>query len=603
MNNLQNPKKNIPESGSRITSNQQSPNFQISGIQPNYTYNGIQNLNFDTSSISQNGSENNKLLASAVNDQQQFVNNYNQYKPNTTFSQNYGNNNGNGNNNSNSSNLENLRDFSQYNIEKNFEATKPISRMLDTKNKDDTLYANLNENLMKETIMEIRLNIDSMDRNIIQYPDPFNYVVTFGPIVNSGINTSLGKNNIKTELKDSLKNNRNKNITRKEVVNTEENFLLSNDSKYIVDYTDRLKRSFNPYITRSFDNIKFIRLDNVVLPRFNCLKLNEDWDFCRDPEFTALTEKEYIKDDYERIKKKIINNHRYIPDDNLTCSLYTDRFIQIYIKEIESNYNLGTNAVLTKAFTVFPDKQVGILYWRGNPYYAVKTYKDSLLGVINRLSIQFYDSWGLPITLNTKQIDVEKEILLGIDLFNPNILTMESIDNDSKLNSIIDKFTEIIKCVIFINSSLNKKIPFCNLEKIENCNENNNCCNINYCTIVPNTNDYDITDINKEFNDFIGTSDFITSAKTKKNNKKEYISIDNYINNVIWFDKRLEYRKNILFNLETLFNNYKSFLFKALDKLKVELIDLPINPYFQNHLTFTMGMYTNELNTKIDFYQ
>jgi hypothetical protein len=58
-----------------------------------------------------------------------------------------------------------------------------------------------------------------------------------------------------------------------------------------------------------------------------------------------------------------------------------------------------------------------------------------------------------------------------------------------------------------------------------------------------------------------------------------------------------------MFNLETLFNNYKAFLFKALDKLKLELIELPLNPYFQNHLTFTMGMYTNELNTKIDFYQ
>jgi hypothetical protein len=595
MNNLQNFRKNTQEQELK----QQVPNYQLSGIQSNYTYNGVQNLNFDTSSISQSGYENNKLLTKGVNDQQKFVNNYNEYKPSTTFSQNYQN------NDTNSSNLENLKDHSQYNIEKNFETIKPLSRMLDTKNKDNTLYANLNENLMKESIMEVRLNIDSMDRNIIQYPDPFNYIVTFGPVVNSGINTPLGKNNIKSELRDSLKNNKNKNITRKEVINTEENFLLSNNSKYIVDYTDRLKRSFDPYITRNFDNIKFIRLDNVVLPRFNCLKLNEDWDFCKDPNFLTTNDKEYIKDDYERIKKKIIHNHRYIPDDNLTCSLFTDRFIQIYIKEIESNYNLGTNAVLTKAFTVFPDKQVGILYWRGNPYYAVKTYKDSLLGVINRLSIQFYDSWGIPITLNTKQIDAERDIILGLDLFNPEILTIDSIDDDLKLKSIINKFTEIIKCVIFINKSLNKKIPFYDFKKIDisDININNYCTTINYSTINLNTNDYDITDIYKEFNDFIGTNDFITSAKNKKNGKREYISIDNFINNVIWYNYNMEYRNDIMFNLETLFNNYKSFLFKAFDKLKIELMELPINPYFQNHLTFTMGMYTNELNTKIDFYQ
>ncbi len=598
MNNLQNSRNNTNEN--------KNPNYQLSGIQPNYSYNGVQNLNFDTSSISQSGFENTKLMNNAINDQQRFVNNYNEYKPNSTFSQDYQN------NDTNSSYLENLKDHSQYNIEKNFETIKPISRMLDTRNKDNTLYANLNENLMKESIFEIRLNIDSMDRNIIQYPDPFNYVVTFGPIVNSGVNNPsiIGKNNIKSELRESLREssklNKNRNLNKEIIKDTNNisdntNFLYNPSSKFIINYNDRFKTTFNPFITRDFDNIKFIRLDNVVLPRFDCLKLNEAWDFSRDPNF--VNSKEYIKDDYERIKKKIIHNHRYIPDDNLTCTLFTDRFIQIYIKEIESNYNLGTNAVLTKAFTVFPDKQIGLLYWRGNPYYAVKTYKDSLLGVINRLSIQFYDSWGIPITLNTKQIDYEKKILLELELFDPEIVTIECIDDDLKLNSIIDKFTEIIKCVILINLSLNKKIPFYKLDNDEN-NIKDKLSNINYSTIVIHTDDYDIIDINSEFNSFLGTNTFITSPKIKKKyNKKEFVSIDNFINSVIWYNKKLEYRKNIMYNLEAFFNNYKSFLFKAIDKLKIELLGLSINPYFQNHLTFTMGMYTNELNTKIDFYQ
>ena len=79
MSNLRNSTKNIQEQ------QQQIPNYQISGIQHNYTYNGIQNLNFDTSSISQNGYENDKLLNKGINDQQRFVNNYNEFKPNTTI--------------------------------------------------------------------------------------------------------------------------------------------------------------------------------------------------------------------------------------------------------------------------------------------------------------------------------------------------------------------------------------------------------------------------------------------------------------------------------------------------------------------------------------
>ena len=591
MENINNLKKN----SNNFNNNSSPPNYQISGIQPNYTYNGVQNLNFDTSYISQSGYENNKLLTKGVNDQQQFVNNYNNYKPHTTFSQ-Y-----NGHDEQNSSYLENLRDHSQFNIERNFESNKPITRMLDTKNKDNTIYANLNENLMKESIMEVRLNIDSMDRDVRQYPDPFNYVVTFGPIVNSGINSTLSRSSLKDDLKKANKINKNPSISNnKQICNTENEIIFTNNPNYIINYTDRLKRSFNPYITRDFDNIKFIRLDNVVLPRFDCLKLNEDWDFCRDINFTD--NKHYIKDDYERIKKQIILNNRYIPDDNLTCSLFTDRFIQIYIKEIENNYNLGTNPILTKAFTVFPDKQVGILYWRGNPYYAVKTYKDSLLGVINRLSIQFYNSWGQPITLNTTKINPEKDILLATDLINPSLIDINDIDTDAKLNYIISKFTDIIKCVVFINSTINKKIPFYISDTTIMKDFDTNCCP-NFSTIILNNSDFIVSNIYTELNDFVTTNGFISFPKINKNNKKEFITIDNYIKNIIWYNDKLQFKKQILFNLETLINNYKSFVFKSLDRLKVELLELPINPYFQNHLTFVMGMYTNELNTKIDFYQ
>ena len=61
------------------------PNYQISGSEPNYNYNGMQNLNFDSSSIPQSGFSNLNDLTNAVNDQQQFVNNYNSYKPNILF--------------------------------------------------------------------------------------------------------------------------------------------------------------------------------------------------------------------------------------------------------------------------------------------------------------------------------------------------------------------------------------------------------------------------------------------------------------------------------------------------------------------------------------
>ena len=133
------------------------PNYQISGIEPNYELKGKQGLPFDQSSISSSGYSNQAELSNAVNQQKQFVSNYNSYKPLSTFDT---------PESTNSANLENLRNFSQFGIEKNFEIHKPIMFMPDTKNKHETLYDNLNDNLLKESIKEYRLNIDSIDRDI-----------------------------------------------------------------------------------------------------------------------------------------------------------------------------------------------------------------------------------------------------------------------------------------------------------------------------------------------------------------------------------------------------------------------------------------------------
>lgn len=572
------------------------PNYQVSGTQPNYSYKGNQNLNFDSSSISQSGYTNKQLLSKDVSDQQQFVYNYNSYNSDSTFKK----------SENNSSHLENLRDFSQFNIEKGFASATPILNMLNTKNKNDTLYTNLNENLMKEAIMEVRLNIDSIDRDVRQYPDPFDYVVTFGPIVNSGLSSTIARTNLKEDLKKVGKRNYNKNEFTNDLDIVSPNNSDYQNKNIIIDYNDKLKRIYNPFITRNFQNVKFVRLDNVVLPRFDCLKINYEWDFWKDENF--INDK-YIKDEYERIKNQIILNYRYIPNDNLSCSLFTDRFIQIYIKEIESNYNLGTNTVSTKSFTVFPDKQVGILYWRGNPYYALKTYKDSLLGNINRLSIKFYNSWGLPITLDTSKILYENNQILNTDIINCDLININDLKSNIKnRNWLIEKINEILKCFITINFNIKKKIPFYNTENINPLDENSSSesdiqskeCYPKYYNIKTNNYDYVIDNIYHELNEFVTIDGFISvQKKNKSTNKKEFININEFINNVIWFN--FNNNEHFIYNLECIINNYKIFGFKVLNKLKIEAINIPLNSYFQNNLTFVLGQYTNELNTKIDF--
>jgi len=593
MNNKNNKNNKNPSNNSGI-------NYQISGIEPNYSYNGIQNLPFDQSSLSSSGYNTREGLSEAVKEQQQYVNNYNNFRPSSTFD----------NIESNSANLENLKNFSQFNIEKGFQSNKPIQFMPDTSNKHETLYDNLNENLLKESIKEYRLNIDSSDRDVQMYQDPFNYIVHLGPVTNSGINASVSRTNIKNELKNiNKKNKSNKSNKNNDYYDHNEIYEIKdtiNDKIFIFDnpnaikeYTINLERSFNPYIIRDFSNVSYIKLDCAVVPKYNSICINKCWDFCRKKHH----KKNFFKDEYDRIKDYIILNDRYIPDDKNEYNPLGDRFIQIYIKELQSVRNFGTNPITDKSFLLIYDKTLGALYLKLIPYSATKTYKDSLLGNLTKLSIQFYNSWGDPLTINTESIDHEKDQILNTKLIEPIKYDISSlILTDENIESIIKNFNEIIKCIVLINHNIDMIIPFytpnnyIDIDEIkfhDECFENK--------LIYTNEKIFEIKNFYKELNSFVTPYGFVEKVKMTNTNKKVKLSIDEYIKNVIWFDFNKEHIDMIILNIKSIDHNYRNFGFEILDRLKTELTNIPINKNFQNFLTFLVGVWEDELNTKIDY--
>lgn len=585
--------------GNNNNSNQ--PNYQISGIEPNYSYNSIQNLAFDQSSISSSGYSSREGLNKAVNDQQQFVNNYNNFKPLSTFD----------NIETNSANLQNLNNFSQFNIQKSFQSNKPIEFMPDTKNKHETLYDNLAENLLKESVREYRLNIDSSDRDVSLYPDPFNYVVFLGPVTNSGINASVSRTNIKNELKNiNKKNKNNKNfdqIEKNDIKDiTNDKIFLFDNPNAIKEYTINLEKSFNPYIIRDFINVSYVKLDCAVVPKYNSITINSCWDFCRKKHH----KKNFFKDEYDRIKDYIILNDRYIPDDKNEYNPLGDRFIQIYIRELQSIRNFGTNPVTDKSFILIYDKTLGALYLKLIPYSATKTYKDSLLGNLTRLSIEFYNSWGQPLKIDTSIIDYEKNQILNTKIIDPHKYHISDLINFEvdMLLSIIKNFNEIIKCFVVINYNIDILIPFYTTDNFDETNMNFFDSKIKFhddCfeneKIKINDKLFDVKNIYEELDSFVSESGFVNKIKITKSKKKVKLSVDEYLNNVFWYDLSTDHIDKIHQNIKSFDYNYKNFGFEILDKLKTELTNLPVNKNFQNFLTFLVGVWEDELNTKVDY--
>jgi len=252
-------------------------------------------------------------------------------------------------------NMKNLPSMSSF--DNAYKTNEPMIEKYDYRNKNDLIHNNIGENILDEHIVEYRVNIDSLDRDITTYPDPFYFTVKFNP---------PGPSRIQHEVY----------------------FNTKDKSKGSFIQETKFDAPPKPHITKEFDNVKYIKLENIVMPKYDTI---------------------------------IQNNDNYIFDP--TSSLVDDRFTSLVIKELEIERTLATYDSITridpdtgKYFTpsrqfaiIMPDK-VGPTYFSGIPYYGSRIYKNSLLGNINQLTIDFRDSCGVPIRYNDLYTSDELEL-------------------------------------------------------------------------------------------------------------------------------------------------------------------------------------------------
>lgn len=242
----------------------------------------------------------------------------------------------------------NMNATSMSNFKNAFDQHNPIIEKIDYVNKNLLLHNNIGDNVLDEHVVEYRITIDSLDRDIRYYPDPFSLTVKFNPISAS---------NIQHEEYIDYKN---KSIGTK-----------------IVE--SRFEGAPAPSINKEFKNVKYVKLENVILPQFSKTKQKSDGTF----EFDS------------------------------SSHLVTDRNVNLVIKELDCERTYTTSNGVTrtdengKCYTpptpfaiIIPDKLLGLNFYAGTPYYGSKIYKNSLLGNITQLTIQFYDCWGMPLKYN-----------------------------------------------------------------------------------------------------------------------------------------------------------------------------------------------------------
>lgn len=259
-------------------------------------------------------------------------------------------------------------------FKKAFLPNEPLIERQNFRNQNNIIHNNVHNDIQSEFIVDYTLDIDSKDREISAYPDPFKYNVVFAPVP------------VGVERKQEWIDPKNKSLGQR-VVSTIYNGPPP------------------PYITKSMKNIKYIRVDSVILPKYYGIQYDVGLD-------------EWILDQSKDLSK--------------------DRYVVMKIKNLESKFNLSTNTVVeSNGIKLIPDNiMLGSNFFYavpGNAHNYIKTYNMSLLGNLDRLYIEFYDSTGNLLKFNN--LDPEQEITdvrnpLNVNLQNNITMVFGVVENE-----------------------------------------------------------------------------------------------------------------------------------------------------------------------------
>lgn len=236
--------------------------------------------------------------------------------------------------NPNTYNENNQRYFTKFNNA--YKANEPMIEPIDYNNKDELYHNNVADIVLDEHIIEYKIIIDSKDRDIKIYPNPFDFKVKFNPNSDS-------------------------------ILRTEK---IQNGKKVLI--REKMNGDPTPHIIKEFKNVKYIKLETIVLPTHKNIIFDEETE-------------EYEFDNNELI--------------------VTDRFTALHIKELDIHRVYST--ATTRAdrppepyALIFADKHLGKNHFFGTPYYGSIIYKNSDLENITSLTIKLYDSCGNPLNIS-----------------------------------------------------------------------------------------------------------------------------------------------------------------------------------------------------------
>lgn len=173
-----------------------------------------------------------------------------------------------------------------YNFQQGFTPNQPIIDRNDWRNRGGLIHNNVGELIITEHLVEYQIHVDSADRTTTTYPNPFNFILSFGGV--------------------------GKSIERK----------LTTTSYTEVEYAG----TPSPFIRMKPKNVKYIKFDTIVLPRTNVITVSDDDDptyTLGDSDTNLMNERFFLLRVKELKSSRVLTTNEAITEDCFI--LYPDR--------------------------------------------------------------------------------------------------------------------------------------------------------------------------------------------------------------------------------------------------------------------------------------
>jgi len=252
--------------------------------------------------------------------------------------------------------------YNYYPMQQSFKQNTPLIDRQDFSNKNNVLHNNLGDSLLAEHIVEYDVYISSIDRATKYYPSPFNFTTSFG-----GVQSTL------------------------------------------------------PIIARRFENVKYINLDYVYLPRTYLIHV---------PPSPPAGDTYYMITTADEV------------------DLDRRKFLVVRFEELSSSkiFSTGTN-INDLSFVIYPVQDAGpnCVMWKAHKNSRV--FQNSHLSKLSRLTPVLYDEYGTQITIIKRVVSGGTITDTAYDLANDSNQTSPPADLVTLNNLMQTYYSFTIGCV------------------------------------------------------------------------------------------------------------------------------------------------------------